>query len=877
MRQWPRLPVLSLLLFVALAASSSPLVGQQDAVLSGQVLSADDGLPLPGATVTIPVLGLSATTDDDGRYTLTVPAAQAAGQRVEVTVTFPGLQTGRAEVVLGPGALSQDFALGLSFHETVTVGSRAAGAAAQDAVPVDLFTPEQIEQSGASETNQIIQALAPSFNFPRPTITDGTDSVRPATLRALGPDQMLVLINGKRRHTSALVHLNGSIGKGSTGVDLNAIPASAISRIEILRDGAAAQYGSDAIAGVINIVLKSGASDTEINAKGGATTHSDGELADVSLEKGFSIGRGSLFATIEYRDRAATNRAGPDPRPQGSVNPVGQPNHHWGDAETTDLMAFFNAEAPLNSADSVWFYAFGGGARREGSHGGFYRRGLDDRNHPSIYPDGFLPLIEPVVTDLSFSTGVRGELAKWFFDLSSQWGDNEFEFNVADSLNASLGPTIPPNQTDFYAGTLGADQWVTNLDFSRGFDVGLAGPLNVALGAEYRREGYQIEAGEPASYVDGGQPNQFGGRAAPGAQVFPGFRPDNEVDETRGNVGLYLDLEGDVTRMLRIGLAGRFEDYDDFGSTSDYKLTLRFQPLDSLVLRGAASTGFRAPSLAQSHFNAVSTNFLAVGGVLLPFEVGTFPVDSPVARALGATALKPEESDHLSAGVVWTPIQGLELSADLYRIEIEDRVVLSGNFTGPQVQPLLAPFNVTGARFFTNAIDTKTEGYDLSASYSFRPADRGTLRLAAAYNASENEIVGAVQTPPQLAGLEQVLFDSVERRRIECGQPEDNLRLTSDWSGDRLFGTLRFHRYGAYCQVDRQVVPQEFEAEWLTDLEIGWRFDLFQVAVGAQNLFDTFPDRNLPENSNLGIFTYPSHSPFGFNGRFVYARVKVRI
>ncbi len=877
MRQWPRLPVLSLLLFVALAASSSPLVGQQDAVLSGQVLSADDGLPLPGATVTIPVLGLSATTDDDGRYTLTVPAAQAAGQRVEVTVTFPGLQTGRAEVVLGPGALSQDFALGLSFHETVTVGSRAAGAAAQDAVPVDLFTPEQIEQSGASETNQIIQALAPSFNFPRPTITDGTDSVRPATLRALGPDQMLVLINGKRRHTSALVHLNGSIGKGSTGVDLNAIPASAISRIEILRDGAAAQYGSDAIAGVINIVLKSGASDTEINAKGGATTHSDGELADVSLEKGFSIGRGSLFATIEYRDRAATNRAGPDPRPQGSVNPVAQPNHHWGDAETTDLMAFFNAEAPLNSADSVWFYAFGGGARREGSHGGFYRRGLDDRNHPSIYPDGFLPLIEPVVTDLSFSTGVRGELAKWFFDLSSQWGDNEFEFNVADSLNASLGPTIPPNQTDFYAGTLGADQWVTNLDFSRGFDVGLAGPLNVALGAEYRREGYQIEAGEPASYVDGGQPNQFGGRAAPGAQVFPGFRPDNEVDETRGNVGLYLDLEGDVTRMLRIGLAGRFEDYDDFGSTSDYKLTLRFQPLDSLVLRGAASTGFRAPSLAQSHFNAVSTNFLAVGGVLLPFEVGTFPVDSPVARALGATALKPEESDHLSAGVVWTPIQGLELSADLYRIDIEDRVVLSGNFTGPQVQPLLAPFNVTGARFFTNAIDTKTEGYDLSASYSFRPANRGTLRLSAAYNASENEIVGAVQTPPQLAGLEQVLFDSVERRRIECGQPEDNLRLTSDWSGDRLFGTLRLHRYGAYCQVDRQVVPQEFEAEWLTDLEIGWRFDLFQVAVGAQNLFDTFPDRNLPANSNLGIFTYPSHSPFGFNGRFVYARVKVRI
>src|SRR6185503_14207922 len=233
-----------------------------------------------------------------------------------------------------------------------------------------------LETTGASETNQIIQALAPSFNFPRPTITDGTDSVRPATLRGLGSDQVLVLINGKRRHTSALVHVNGSIGRGSTGVDLNAIPASMIERIEVLKDGAAAQYGSDAIAGVINVILKSGAEPLGLDLKGGATTHSDGQLLDGSLHQGWSLGRGSAFASAEYRDRDETNRAGRDPRPQGSRDPVPQPNHHWGDSKAKDVMGFFNAAKPLGDGDTTSLYAFGGASRREGSHGGFFRRAL---------------------------------------------------------------------------------------------------------------------------------------------------------------------------------------------------------------------------------------------------------------------------------------------------------------------------------------------------------------------------------------------------------------------------------------------------------------------------------------------------------------------
>lgn len=850
---------------------SGAALAQEPTVISGQVTSATDGSPLPGATVTAPALGLVAVTGEDGRYTLTVPPG--SGETVELQATLPEHAPSTAEVTLAPGPVTRDFSLGVSFYESITVGSRAAGAEAEKGVPVDVFEIEDIETAGASETNQILEALTPAFNFPRPTITDGTDTVRPATLRGLGSDQVLVLVNGKRRHTSALVHVNGSIGRGSTGVDLNAIPASAIQEIEILRDGAAAQYGSDAIAGVINLVLKQNASPLTLNVKGGATTHGDGALVDTSVSQGWSIGGGSLFATVEYRDREDTNRAGPDPRPQGSRDPVPQPNHHWGDAETEDIMAFFNGSMPVGASGSTSFYTFGGASRREGSHGGFFRRANENRNLPSIYPNGFLPLIEPEVTDISAAFGLRGARGDWFWDVSTEYGDNEFQFNVTDSLNVSMGPTTP---TEFDAGALGFDQWVTNLDLSRAFGIGLAGPLNVAFGLEFRREGYQITAGEPASYIDGGFPDQFGGKAPAGAQVFPGFRPSNEVDVHRDSYAAYVDLEGDLLEALRVGIAVRYEDYEDFGDTSDYKLTARFQPVPSFVVRGAVSTGFRAPSLGQSYFSTVSTNFLAVNGVLQPFEVGTFPVGGPVARALGATDLRPEESEHRSLGLVWSPTPSFEAGIDFYRVDIEDRVVLSGNFTGAQVAAILAPFNVTGARFFTNAIDTKTEGYDVTASWGTRLGSDSTLRLSAGYNATENEVVRVAPTPPQLAGLQEVLFDAIERRRVECGQPEDSLRLAADWERGNLFTTVRESRYGDYCLVDRQVVDQSFEAEWLTDLEIGYEFPSFTLAIGAQNLFDTFPDRNLEPNSNLGIFTYPSHSPFGMNGRFVYTRVSYR-
>jgi iron complex outermembrane receptor protein len=886
-----RRPSASLLAVLALLPA---LAQAQSAItVSGVVTTRDDGLPLPGATVAIESLSVSATTDAEGRYRLEVPSS-AAGQTVDLKASFAGLNP-RVTPVRLTTSLTHDFALGLGFHEEITVGSRAVGAEAEKAVPVDIITTKQIEATGLSETMQVIQALAPSFNFPRPTITDGTDSVRPATLRSLGPDQVLVLINGKRRHTSALVHLNGSIGRGSTGVDLNAIPVSAIERIEVLRDGAAAQYGSDAIAGVINIVLKSGATPLQLAFKGGATTHSDGELLDGGGNYGFRIGRGALNVSAEYRDRNATNRAGNDPRDQivvgdGGHNAVPEPNHHWGDSDETDVMTFADLNVPVGKSDTTFFYGFGGWSKREGSHGGFYRRGLDARNWPQIYPLGFLPLIEPTIIDSSATLGIRGTKSQWFWDASAQYGHNSFRFDITDTLNVSLGPNIPPNQTEFYAGTLEFNHFLVNLDARREFEIGLSGPLNVAVGTELRRENYQILAGEPASYADGGSRDQFGNIAPLGAQVFPGFRPANEVDENRDNVAAYVDVEGNVVGRLRLGLAGRYEHYSDFGSTTDGKVTARLEVVNHLILRGAASTGFRAPSLGQSFFSSTATNFVNVPGQgLVPFESLTMPVGSPQAQALGAQPLKPEQSVHFSGGVVWNPVSAFEATADFYRIKIDDRIVLSGNFNQARVADLLRPFGANSGRFFTNAIDTVTKGVEATASYRFGLGSAGTLRLGGAYSGpigaktdTQNpyyatHIVGTIATPPQLSGLEATLFDRIERRRIECGQPKDNFRLSGDWSRSGWSASLRTSRYGEYCSFTASPADDQiYGAKWLTDLEAAWSARRFTVRVGAQNLFDEFPDLNTPVNSFNGIQTYPGHSPFGMNGRFLYGRVTLK-
>ena len=844
-----------------------------------------EGSPLPGVTVAIDELGLTTLTDSSGQYTLTLPANRKGSAKIRAS--FQGFQSKTATVDTS-GNVTQDFELRPSFGQEITVGSRAINAEQEKAVPIDIIPREQIETSPSTETNQIIAKIAPSFNFPRPSVADGTDSVRPATLRGLGPDQVLVMLNGKRMHTSALVNVNNTVGRSSQGADLNTIPASAIDSVEILRDGAAAQYGSDAIAGVLNIVLKSDAAPLRLDVKGGSTTHSDGQMIDTNLSGGWKVARGALFATVEYRDRYATNRALPDPRNQivngdAGHNAVPQPNTHWGDSYERDLLSLVNLNVPITEYGKQVLYAFGNYDLRHGSHGGNYRRALDTTDWPQIYPLGFLPLIEPRIADYALNGGIRGEMSKWFYDASVGYGRNKFNFYVRHSLNVSLGPTIPPNQTSFNAGALADKQYTANVDVSRGFNIGLAAPINFAAGVEYRRDGYQVIAGEPASYIDGGSLNQFGtARGTPGSQVFPGFRPDNAVDISRNNKSVYIDAEGDVLQQLRIGLAGRYENFSDFGSTTNGKLTLRYSPAKPLIFRGAASTGFRAPSLGQSFFSAVSTNFLRdASGNVVPFQIWTAPVGSPIAVALGAKPLQPEKSRNYSGGVVWQPMSNLEMTADFFRIDIKHRIVLSGNFTQPQVQPLLAPFGANSARFFTNAIDTRTNGYDLVVNHQ-RPIFNGRIDLSAAYSNNKTKITHLEPTPPQLTGLGAVLFDHLQTRTVTCGQPRDNARLMESYSQGPFNVTAREARYGDYCSINNAVKDdQVYPAAWLTDLEFSYRWSKYTFAVGAENLFDKFPGKNLlagtangsEQVGSAGVFVYPRNSPFGMNGRFVYSRI----
>jgi iron complex outermembrane recepter protein len=873
------------LVFAATAASA-----QQASVITGQVTTRNDGLPLPGAMVSIPSLNVTAVTDEEGRYTLNVPANAVRGQLVEIQTTFAGLAPSSSEIRLTPGSITHDVAMTLSFAESITVGSRAPGAEAEKAVPIDILDAKQIESIGATETMQVIQRLAPSFNFPRPTISDGTDAVRPATLRGLWPDQVLVLVNGKRRHQTALVNVNQTIGRGSTAVDLNAIPVSAIERIEILRDGAAAQYGSDAIAGVINLVLKSGASPPSASFRVGGNRgrfsdafgedrdFTDGGTYDASGSYGLKVGRGTITAAAEFRDRKGTNRAGPDVGDQlrtgdAGNNPVPQPNIHWGDSKERDGLVFANAEFPVNDQQTTTVYAFGGYSHRFSSAGGNYRRAIDTGDWPQIYPLGYLPLIEPIVIDGSASAGVRGVRSKWFWDANGEFGHNHMDFFITNSLNVSLGPTIPPNQREFYSGRMTFNQFVTTFDTARPFDVGIAGPLNVAVGAEYRRENYQIKAGEPASYIDGGQPNQFGQPGTPGAQVFPGFRPSNELSQNRDNGAGYVDVEGDFVPRVRLGFAGRYEHYSDFGNTTNGKVTARVEAHQRVVFRGALSTGFRAPSLGQEYFNTVSTNFTLVNGVFVPLEVGTYPVSSPQARVLGATDLKPEKSRNYSGGVVLNPVDPLDVTADFYRIDIDDRVILTDNFTGARIAALLAPFAANSARFFSNSVDTSTKGVDLIANFARTFETANVLRLQAAYNHTTTSIERISPTPPQLSGFENILFGEQSRRLYTCGQPKDNLRLTQDWQRGPVGLVVREGRYGTFCSIE--AADQTFAAKWLTDAELAYRFGKQTLAFGVENLFNVFPDPNIQVTTNRGTRTFPRNAPFGFNGRYLYGRLSV--
>ena len=766
--------------------------------------------------------------------------------------------------LFNPGnVLAQDDDDAAELDTVVVTGTRAANRTlAESLSPIDLLPADTLNNSGTPELNQALSKLLPSFNFPRPSITDGTDHVRPAQLRGMSPDQVLVLVNGKRRHTSAVVNLNGSQGRGSAAVDLNAIPFYAIDRIEVLRDGASALYGSDAIAGVINIVLKGGDEGGTVETRYGKMSAGDGELIQTGADLGVKLSEdGWIHLSAEYRDRADTNRSRPDLRTLQTPATYATVNHRFGDADTNDQIFFFNGQVGLPAEAELYF--FGNLGDREGDAAGFYRRAFDSRNVLAIYPDGFLPIINSVAEDTSVVMGVRGDTeGGWTWDVSANYGANDFDFIISNSLNNSLGAASP---TEFFAGTLHSAQNLFNADVSKYFDGVIGNGLNVAFGAEHRKDSYRIEPGEEASYV------------GTGSQVFPGFRPQDSGSFDRDSNAVYLDLESDVTDQFATSLAVRYEDYSDFGSTTSGKLSGRYSFTDTVALRGTVSTGFRAPSLAQQFYATTATNF--IGGV--PFDVRTFAVTDPVAIALGAEPLKAEESTNFSLGLSLQPTDDLNITIDAYQIDVDDRIILSENLTGTAVQQFLASqgiLNANGGRYFTNAIDTRTRGLDIVASYGFALGD-GDLNLTAGVNFNDVDITAIAPNPEELqqGGLQLQRIGRVEQGRVEVGSPDNKLNLGAEYSLGNFSLNTNLTRYGEVSVLNNNPdLDQTFGSEWVLDFSANYTLDAWRFTIGADNVLDNYPDEVLFANSTSGILPYSSTSPFGFNGAFWYGKATFR-
>ena len=742
------------------------------------------------------------------------------------------------------------------------VGSRAgAREALESEVPIDVITAAQLESSGYTELGKALMKLIPGFNSPRPTGHDGTDHSPPFMLRGLNPDQVLVLVNGKRLHQSSLLNVNISVGRGTSGVDINTIPLRSIERIEVLRDGAAAQYGSDAIAGIINIILKGYGHESQASVSFGRTTQGDGAVRQADVFYVVPLKNdGFVNLTAEVRDRDRTNRAGPDSRLGNAIN------HLIGETDAKDGQFAVNAEVPV---DALTLYAHGLLDKRNSSAGALYRLPTDVRNNPALYPNGFLPMIEPQISDYSLSAGVRGVSAadvRW--DVSLTHGRNDYHFYVSNTHNDSLGNSSP---TAFDSGATGYTQSILNLDLAK-----KVGALNLAGGAEIRHENYQISRGELASYVLGTA------STIAGAQGFPGFMPENEVDASRSNKALYVDARYDVSRTLSLEGAARSESYSDFGSTLDKKLALAYRPHEDVLLRASTSTGFRAPSLSQAYYTSTVSTLSSSDATFR--QAGTFAVNHPVSIALGAQALRPEKSKHQTVGFVYQPTSDFSVSADYFSADIADRIMLTGNIidsVSPQVKAILKQYGVQSARYFTNAIATETRGLDIRLNYKHIFENRSKLKVVASYHRDSTSIVD-VYPLASILGKQTttaVLSDTTQSF-IETAQPADGYKVWTQYEVGAWRSTLNLNRVGSYYYFN----GSRFGAKLTTDLDVALQLSKkVEVAVGGNNVFNVLPDK-FPNSSSTsgnlftsgnGIIQYPPISPYGYNGAFFYVRLKL--
>jgi iron complex outermembrane recepter protein len=878
--------------------TASALAAQTPTVLAGTVSNAVTGAPVVNATVRVALSPSTYLTGTDGRYRLVVPP-----RATELRVTAIGFAPlVRSVVPDSAGETTVDVQLEptpFPLAEVLAIGARTGDRTVTESpVPADMVSAELLENTGAIETWQQLRRVVPSVATPH--IPLGDNHARPVTLRGLAPHHVLVLVNGKRRHPASVL-LAGPAVTSAAFTDLNAIPGIAIDRIEVLRDGAAAQYGSDAVAGVINVVTKSG-SRSEVSASWGSIYSDeggrdwrDGRTYDLSASVGASTpGGGHVTLSGELRDRQGTNRAYPDLRPQyfsGDPRNDAPPriSSWWGDGSARDVRLLLSLATPLSSA--VELYGFAGASDRDAAApDAFFRRPLDPRTVRTVHPDGFLPDVVSHIGDLSTFAGARGLFGAWSWDLSSGWGANRVAYKVLNSNNASLGGDSP---IDFRAGSVAAGQWTTNVDISRAVRL-FALPVSVAAGVELRVDRYSIEAGEPDSWRDGGVPildGPLGGQpAAAGAQGMVGFRPVDEVSARRTSSALYLEIESRPWDRLLVQAAARTERYSDFGSTLDGKLAAHARVGGGVAVRAAVSTGFRAPALTQQYYSRTNTILLPVDGVTRVLTSRTFPVHTDEARLLGAEPLRPEQAISRSAGVVFDRPGWPVVTVDYYHITVNDRIGLRGAVTDTSIVRLFEEngmAGVGGGSYFSNDLDVRTSGFDVVASHAFL-LGRSALRVTAGYNRTESTVLRVADPPPELAQFADALFNRTSRGIIEQGQPGRTFLATVNFSTGPLELNLHNQRSGPTAQLDRTnpAADQVVEARWVTDLRVAYRMrERVQVSVSALNLFDAYPTEwwdfkdgpNATGASVQGNFRYPGAlSAFGMNGRAVYLQLSYR-
>lgn len=777
---------------------------------------------------------------------------------------------GSAALALAPAAFAQNATGAVAVDNNVQtvniVGSRRVGntSATDTPVPVDYIPlTKAAEQSGQFDLAQTLANISPSFNSTRQTGADGADLIDSAALRGLGSDQTLVLVNGKRRHTTALVNLFGARNRGNTGTDMNALPTLAIKDVQVLRDGAAAQYGSDAIAGVLDIELRKDLGCEAVAGFGEYSKH-DGKNWLASAYCGVAVADGVLGITGEYYDRGRSNRSDP-----GSLRIIG-------DTKSKNETVYVNGEFPVGPGK---LYLTAGAQTRDASSAAWARGGVgsDDipsRNSAAMYPNGFVPFINGDIDDRYGIIGYRTRIGEWASDFSQTYGYNRMRYNISHTLNASIanldlingGKGVSPSQFD--AGGFSFRQLTSNADFSRFYDDVLGG-LNAAFGFEYRKENYQIFAGEPGSYIDADGVG-VGGNA--GSQGFPGFQPGDATNRDRHSTAAYVDFEADIAPRTKLQAAARHEHYSDFGSTTTGKLAAAFKATDDVLLRASASTGFRAPSLQQVYFSSTFTDFVA--GV--PTDVVLAPNGGRVANAAGIPKLHEEKSKSYTLGTTWTPVKNISVTADLYRIQIDNRIVLSGRFDAdnyPALGAILQNLGVGQAQFFVNSVDTRTQGLDLTASHR-TSLGGGKLNTYLAMNFSKTEVTG-VHAPASLVGHEDVLLSERERLFIEQGGPRRKATLDFDYTLGQLETDFRIIHYGPQTlgTFDGPPVPdQYYKSKTSADLAFTWAFtEKTKLTVGGTNIFNVHPTQQNPDETDNG-FKYESVQ-FGLNGAAYFARL----